>query len=160
MKLLRLEMWQCERVRREEADGYLATHFGRCPLYIEHLVTSGNTVKKVRVGCENCVLAKLYRASYVVGNPVLTPDGKIQFYVRKDKRVERIIRDHAKDLISVEEVDHREVTLTPRQREAIRLLATGQASNITRLAEKLGISKPAALRLVKRSLRKLARIHG
>jgi len=158
MKLLRLEMWQCERVRREEA-GYLATHFGRCPLYIEHLITSGNSVKRVRVGCENCVLAKLYRASYVVGSPVLTPDGRIRFYVRKDKKVKRIIEEHIDDLISVEEVDHREVVLTPRQREAIRLLASGEASNITRLAAKLGISKPAALRLVRRSLRKLARIH-
>ena len=160
MKLLRILMWQCELVRQQEAEDYLATHLGRCPVYIEHLLATGNSVKKVRIGCENCVLAKLYRASYVVGKPTLTSDGKILFYVRKDKKVEKILKEHLDSLVSVEVVDHREVILTPRQREAIKLLAEGEATNITRLAQKLRITKPAALRLVRRSLRKLARIYA
>ncbi len=159
MKLLRVVMWQCERMRRTEADDYLGMRLGACPLRIEHLVVSGRRVERVRVPCSECVLAKLYEVAHVLGPPALTPDGKIQFVVTQNRRVKKILREHEDEIVTVEEIDYRDVYLTPRQKQALTLLASGKATNITRLAKTLGITKPAALKLVRKSLRKLARRH-
>ena len=69
----------------------------------------------------------------------------------------KIFQEHKEDLVTVEQVDPRQVYLTPRQRQVLALLATGEASNISQVSRHLNISKPVALKLVRNALRKLAR---
>ena len=158
MRVIRVVMWQCELLRQAEPEAYLGTRFS-CDRFIEHLVVSKRSVKRVRLACETCVLAKLARASYLLGHPEVTSDGKIQFLVRDDSGARRILREHQEDLVDVEYLDHRSVYLTPRQREVLKTLAE-ETTSISSLARRLGVAKPAALRLVKRSLRKLAKLHS
>ena len=159
MKLLRITMKQCDTVRNIGAEEYLGTRLGSCPLRIEHIIVSGKRIEHVKKSCDSCILAKLYHSTYVVGNPTLTPEGGIVFIAINTREVRRILKHHKEELINVEEVDPRNIYLTPRQKEALKLLATGEASNISRLARRLGITKPAALKLVRKSLQKLAKRH-
>lgn len=156
MKLVKVVIRQCETLRALDADEYLGTRIGYCPSKIEHIVVSGRRIHIFRKNCDDCVLAKLMKTTHVIGLPVIRKDETIHFIVRETRRAMKILKEHEKDILKMEEVDYREVYLTLRQKEALRLLANGEASNISRLARKLGISKPAALKLVKNSIRKLA----
>ncbi|MEB3806749.1 MAG: hypothetical protein GSR73_04450 [Desulfurococcales archaeon] len=156
MKLLKVTMKQCSLLRQLKPDEYLGTRIGTCPAKIEHIVVSNRRVHVLKKSCDDCVLAKLMRATHVIGQPVIRGDETIVFIVRDNKYTRRLLREHNDDIVDVGEVDYREVYLTLRQKEALRMLANGEASNISRLARKLGISKPAALKLVKSSIKKLA----
>jgi len=112
----------------------------------------------VKVPCDSCVLAKLYRASFVVGHPVLSPQGRISFLVRDDWQARRVLRKYPDRLVAVEEIDYRDIVLTPRQMEALKLLASNGAG-VSKIARALGVTKPAAHKLARRSLKKLAKIH-
>jgi len=160
MKLLRITMKQCDTVKGIGAEEYLGTRLGSCPLRIEHIVVAGKKIERVKKSCDHCILAKLYHSTYVVGNPTLTQGGGIVFLAIDTREVRRMLNRHRDELINVEEVDPRSIYLTPRQKEALRLLATGEATNISRLARRLGITKPAALKLFRKSLQKLAKRHA
>ncbi len=158
MRVLKIVMKQCEILRSLDAVGYVGSRLGGCVKFIEHAVMTREGIKRVRAPCHSCVLAKLYRASFVLGYPVITSDGLIRFLVLKNRLVQRILREHERDLVSVEELDYREVILTPRQRETLHHMAL-DGTSITRIARALGVTKPAALKLARRSLRKLALLH-
>lgn len=156
MRLIRVVIRQCETLKSLQADEYLGTRIGYCPYKIEHIVVSRRKIHVFSKECESCVLAKLIRNTHVIGLPVIKEDQTIHFIVRESRNTLRVLREHAEDIVEIEPVDYREVYLTIRQKEALRLLANGDASNISRLARKLGISKPAALKLVKKSIQKIA----
>ncbi len=155
MRLARIVMHQCEAVRRLEADDYLGTSFSSCPARISHVVVSKRRVIHVSKPCDDCVLAKLYRATHVVGQPKIRQDGRIEFIVRLNRRAERVLREHRDEIVEVEEIDYRSLYLTPRQRQALEAVAEGGAYGVTSLARALGVSKSSASRLYKRILRKL-----
>ena len=158
MRLLRITMKQCGLMRGLRAEGYLGTRLGSCPLRIEHVLVVDRRVRNVSAPCDQCVLAKLYQSTHVIGTPLLSDD-YIVFYARDNRQVRRILREHMDRVVGVDEIDYREIYLTSRQRQALRLLASGEATNISRLARKLRISKSAALRLVRRAIKKLAYRH-
>ncbi|MCE4625391.1 MAG: hypothetical protein F7C35_05960 [Desulfurococcales archaeon] len=157
MRLLEVVMKQCKRLRELGPDEYLGTSIKRCPLRIEHVVVKGHRVERLTMPCSKCVLAKLYRSTYLIGTPTLTSEGEIRFIVVENRAVRKIFQEHKEDLVSVKQVDPRQVYLTPRQRQVLALLASGEASNISQVSRHLNISKPAALKLVRNALRKLAR---
>lgn len=156
MKLLRVVMTQCEKLKSLKPDEYLGVRIGSCPDRIEHIVVSNRRVHIVSKRCEDCVLAKLIRSTHVIGQPVLK-GGTITFIVRADKYSRNLIKKYSRDIIDISELDYRELYLTERQKQVLRLMVSGEASNISRIARKLGISKPAALKLVRNSIRKLAK---
>ena len=159
MKFIEIEMKQCELMKSRHAEEYLGNSMRQCPARIEHIVVAQGRIHRVPVQCSSCVLAKLYRATHVIGNPVLTPDGRIKFVVVDSRTTRRIISEHREELISVRPVDQRQLYLTPRQREALRLLANEEATNISQISRLLKISKPAAHKLVRNSIRKVLRKH-
>ncbi|MCE4620636.1 MAG: hypothetical protein F7C33_06410 [Desulfurococcales archaeon] len=154
MRLLKVRMRQCEKLRSIGADSYLGFRIASCPERIEHVVVSSRRVSIFSKRCDDCVLAKLVRATHVVGTPIIAGDS-IVFLVNDNRHARRLLAQHSDDIVEVEEVDYREAYLTKRQRQVLRLLASGEASNVSRVARKLGISKPAALKLVKNSIRKI-----
>lgn len=159
MKVLKVIMKQCDLVRSLEPRGYLGIRLGGCLKLIEHMLLTKSGIERVRVPCDSCVLAKLYRSSFVVGQPVVSPQGWISFLVKDDRQARRVLREHSDSLVSVEELDYRDVVLTPRQMEALKLLAHNGAG-ASKIARALGVTKPAAHKLAKRSLEKLAKIHA
>ncbi|MCE4609397.1 MAG: hypothetical protein GSR77_00890 [Desulfurococcales archaeon] len=159
MKLLEVIMWQCELIRKLEAEDYLGVSLRRCPEKIEHIIVSDNKVKNVNVRCENCILAKLMKSTHIIGSPTIVNGGKIRFVVKNNASVKKLLKEHSYQLVEIKEVDHRELYLTRRQKEVLSLLVSGRVSNATQLSRLLKISKPAALKLIKRSIRKLARRH-
>ncbi|MEB3788805.1 MAG: hypothetical protein GSR72_02795 [Desulfurococcales archaeon] len=159
MKLLEVIMWQCELIRKLEAEDYLGVSLRRCPEKIEHLIISDNKVKNINVRCENCVLAKLMKSTHLIGSPIIVDGGKIKFIVKNNISVKKLLKEHSYQLVEIKEVDYRELYLTKRQKEVLSLLISGKVSNATQLSRFLKISKPAALKLIKRSISKLARRH-
>ena len=155
MKLLRVVLRQCERTRRLEARDHLGVRLASCPRKIEHLVVAKGGVKQVSVPCSDCVLAKLYASTFVASPPTVREDGSIQFIVRAGKAVDRLLSQHRDMVLEVEELDYRRVLLTPRQRTALRLLASGEAKGISGLAEKLRVNKSTASRIYRRMLEKI-----
>jgi DNA-binding CsgD family transcriptional regulator len=159
MRVARVAMRQCSELRELGAEGYLGFNVSGCPGRVEHVVVRGRRVVRFQKRCDDCILSFLARKTHLLGMPVLRSDGTIVFTVPLDKTVRRLLRENRDNVVSVEEVDYREVFLTERQRTVIRLISTGEASNISRVAEKLGISKPAAYKIVRSALRKLAGRH-
>jgi len=159
MKLARITMKQCSQLRELEPDDYLGTKISGSPNRIEHIVISKRRIHTIRKKCSECILSKLAMATYVIGTPVIKPDRTIVFTIAINKKTMSIINQHKERLVNIEEIDYRKIYLTEKQKKAIKLLASGEASNITRLADKLNISKPAAHKLVKKTIHKLAGKH-
>ncbi len=128
-----------------------------CPGKVEHVLARGHRVVRFQKKCGQCILPILARGAHLLGMPVLRNDGTIVFTVPLDRWVRKTLREHRDEVVSVDEVDYREVFLTERQRTALKLISSGEASNISRVAERLGISKPAAYKTVRSALRKLPR---
>lgn len=158
MKVLKVVMKQCEPVMSLEPGSYLGVRLGGCLRFIEHMLLTKSGIKKVRVPCDSCVLGKLYRSSFVVGQPVVSPEGWISFLVKDDRQARRVLREHSRSIVSVEELDYRNVVLTPRQLEALKLLASSGAG-VSKIARALGVTKPAARKLARRGLEKLVKMH-
>ncbi len=160
MKALVVIATPCEYVKRLRPEGYLGYRLGGCPQgSIEHLLVTRKGLVKARKECENCVLARLARATHLLSPPVLTSTGHMKFLVTATPAAKRVLTEYRDRVVNIEEVDYRSVHLTPRQREAIQLLAE-QATNITGLARALGVSKPAAWKLVRKTIRKIAQLYS
>jgi len=159
LRVARVTMRQCRELLELGPDGYLGFNVSGCPGRVEHVLVRGRRVVRFQKRCDQCILSMLARGTHLLGMPVLRNDGTIVFTVPLDRWVRKTLREHSDEVVSVEEVDYREVFLTERQRTALKLISTGEASNISRVAERLGISKPAAYKIVRSALRKLAGRH-
>ena len=158
MKALLVEAVPCEMVRQLRPEAYIGYKIGDCSV-IEHiLLAEGKPVRRTR-SCETCVLGQLVRHGHLLAPPTLTRQGLMRFIVSDTRETRRTLKRFRDQVVRVEEESISAVTLSPRQREAVSLLA-GSASNISRLARELGISKTAAWKLVKKSLQKLAKLHA
>jgi predicted DNA-binding protein (UPF0251 family) len=112
--------------------------------------------KVIRLPCKDCVLRQLLGAAPLVSHPKFE-DGAFVFkflYTRAlAKRLKIKEAQWHSSHFTLRLVSLRRVLLTSKQKKAFRLFATG---GLRRVAESLGVSKPAACRLVKRALQKLA----
>ncbi|MEB3850982.1 MAG: hypothetical protein LRS49_00165 [Desulfurococcales archaeon] len=158
MKALLVTALPCDEVRKLKPESHLGFRTLGCD-EIEHLIVSGGRALRTRRKCDECLLGVLIRSSYVLSGPVITPEGLVRMAAIDKPSVRRALRIHRRQLVSLEEVDVRNLVLTPRQRVAFSLLAS-DAGNIAGVARALGISKVAAWKLVRKSLRKIARLHS
>jgi len=160
LRLAVITMKQCRLLRELRPRGYLA--FGSCGAareMIEHIVEDQRgRMEKLRVSCRDCVLAQLLQGSYVVGQPVLLAGGLIRFVAVYTNATRRIISRNKSRLVSVEVVDARSLLLTPRQRAVLGML--GGSETITSIASRLGVSRAAAGKLVRRALQKIAILYA
>ncbi len=158
MKALLISAVPCEQVRELGPEGYLGFRTLNCEA-IEHLIVSKGRVVRARRKCDDCVLGQLARHGFILSNPTITSEGFIRMASTDSAGVRRILRKYRHQIVAVEEIDLRGLILTPKQRMAVALLADG-ASNISGVARALGISKTAAWKLVKKSIKKIARLHA
>ncbi|HID41700.1 MAG TPA: hypothetical protein EYP33_06060 [Pyrodictium sp.] len=160
MKLAVITMKQCQLLRGLKPRSYLA--FGSCGAarrMIEHIIEDQHgRIEKLRVSCRDCILAQLLQGSYIVGQPVLLPEGLIRFVAVYTNATRRTISRNKSRLVSVEIIDARSLLLTPRQRAVLRML--GDSATITGIASRLGVSRAAAGKLVRRTLQKLALLYA
>ncbi|MCE4627865.1 MAG: hypothetical protein F7C34_01775 [Desulfurococcales archaeon] len=157
MKALVIEAEPCETVKKLAPSSYVGFRMLSCGK-IEHLLIADNQVRRVRKGCENCVLGVLVRSGHLIGQPSITKSGKLRFIVADTVDTRRVIRKYGSQVVSSEQVDIRGISLTRKQREIVEMLASNE--NISSIARTMGISKAAAWKLVKKTLRKVARLHA
>ena len=159
MRLLRIVLHQCSQLRNINAEGHLGSRLS-CPHNtVEHAVITGNGVTRVKKKCDTCIYTILQRLSFTLGQPILLRGGLVQFIVAKNRAVEKLLKENHHLLVEAEEVSYKDLFLTPRQKEALAYLAYNGTS-VSNLARYLGVTKPAALKLARKSLRKLARLHA
>jgi predicted DNA binding protein len=156
LKALRIIMKQCQLLSSYKPEDYLGSYIGNCPRKIEHIIVSGGKTHRVKVSCDKCVYAELLKTTHIIGHPIVDRKGYIQFLVVNTRRVRKILDKHIDQLIAVEELDARSLYLTERQREVFRLFASKDVSSVGTLSQRLGISKPAASKLFRKTLSKLA----
>ncbi len=155
---LEVVMKQCPRARSLGARGYLGFRLaGQCERIV-HLLETPEGPRILEAECSECILAELIRVTWLLAPPSLREDGSIRFLVADTPAARRLVERRRDRLVEARRRRLEGVALTPRQREALRML--GEGENIAGLARRLGVSRPAALRLARKTLAKLARIHG
>ena len=158
MQVLLVRMRQCPRVAGLRPSGYLGYRLKGCER-IEHLLATRDGVARVEAECRGCVLAELLQAGYVLSRPEVDEDGTIRFVVASTPQARRVLSRYRGQLLEARRIRLENALLTPRRREVLRLMAEETVS-VSRLARSLGVSKPAALKLVKRAIRKLVLLHS
>ena len=157
MKALVIEAEPCEAVKRLAPSSYIGFKIMSCGK-IEHMLIADNKLRRVRKECDNCVLGALVKSGHIIGQPSITRAGRLRFIVADSAETRRTLRRHRAQVVYSEEVNIRGVSLTRKQREIVEMLAAN--GNISGIARAMGISKAAAWKLVKKTLRKVARLHA
>lgn len=161
MRVARVTMKPCRKLEETYACRYLGFRLANGDK-IEHYLEENNGKRiKLRVPCNNCVLGRLLRTSFLVSIPVIVNENgsrRLRFLVVVNGVVRRLLMEYSSQLDEVEIDDARNYYLTPRQAEALKLLSNG-ANTVSGLSRKLGISKVAASKLIKRGLRKIVKIY-
>jgi len=152
-------MRQCPAARRVSPSGYVGFRCLAQRGEIEHLLAAGRGVRRLRLGCRDCVLAELMQAGHVASAPVVDEEGRIRFLVTYNAAVRRVLERRGSQVLEVRRVPLSAVLLTPRQREVLAALRD-EAPASTRLAKRLGVSRAAAASAARRLLRKLAMLHA
>ena len=122
-----------------------------------HYFKAGDRV--LRMPCKACVLREMLGVAPLVDQPRFE-NGVFVFKFLYTKALARRLSIGNKDscpLFVSQLASLRRALLSARQREALGLFAEG---GLRRVSETLGVSKPAAYRLVKRALQKLAHQQG
>lgn len=125
---------------------------------IEHfLMTKGcKEFRRLRIECENCMLGRLIRSSALLSSPMIVKQKAIRFLVLYNLSVRKILSDYRDQLIDLEVIDLRKVVLTEKQKQVLRMAGDGIGLSTSTLARRLGVSKPAARKLVRRTLCKVS----
>jgi len=149
MEFLKVVLRTCPRVPRD-AYAHLGFHMrnGR----VIHLVATPRGVEKVVARCDECVFYQLASSGYIFGGVKLS-EGRITVIVTGNGAVKKILRN-SPQVVKVEEVSYKNLILTEKQRNALLHLAMGKGAGD--LAKELGVSRVAALKLIKRALKKVA----
>jgi len=158
MRLLRIVLHQCNQLKNTDAIGHLGSRLSCKHDTVEHAVITKSGVVHVKKKCDSCIYAKLQASSFILGQPILLQGGLIQFLVAKNRAIEKLLKENSHIVVEAEEINYKDIVLTPRQKEALAYIASNGTS-ISHLAKYLGITKPAALKLARKSLKKLARLH-
>ncbi len=161
MRVARIVMWGCQAfqsLRPQAYVGYRLLSDGR----IEHLLIRkgyGLETVKLRMECDECILGKLLKSSTLVSMPIVLDDGRrLRFLVAYNHETKRLIARHRDQLDTIEILDLRRVVLTKKQRQVLRLAANGTGTSPTKIADKLGVSRQAAQKLLQNLVRKISTI--
>ena len=110
-------------------------------------------IVRFRKSCSDCVLGTLIKRSAVIAPPVLVDNGRrVRFIAIFNKAVRTLLK--SEKLAGVEIIDVRSVTLTSKQRLALKIVA--DVSTTSRVATELKVSRQAARKLLSRLMKKLA----
>ena len=160
MRVLIVTAEPCEAVKALGAEGYVGFRLDpRGCEWVSHALLRRGRVVNVARRCEECVFGVLARSGHVLAAPTLTGGGRMRFVVEDTWRVRRALRAFSDQVVSVEEADARGLVLTARQRRVLALISDG-AGSIAEVARRLGVSKTAASKLVRKTLRKLSIAHA
>lgn len=109
-------------------------------------------MEKVIARCDECAFYQLASSGYIFGGVKLS-EGHITVIVTGNGAVKKILRS-LPQVVKVEGVSYKNLVLTEKQRNALLHLAMGKGAGD--LAKELGISRVAALKLIRRALKKVA----
>ncbi|QOJ79029.1 LuxR family transcriptional regulator [Infirmifilum lucidum] len=147
MKYLKVISRTCPRV---PPDAYAHLGFRLQGGRVVHLVATSRGVEQVSLYCDECLFFRLSTCGYVYN--VKVSRGLVTFVVAKNSAVRKLLRNT--QVLRVEEVSHKDLLLTEKQRDALLQVAMGR--KLGDLARELSVSKVAVHKLVKRALRKVA----
>jgi len=157
MKVLLASLEPCREIKELEPKIYIGYRVLDCDR-IEHIVLSGGSINKIKKRNEECVFAQLIRHGYALVPPIITQEGFVRLILIDSANVRKILKRHEQRIIGISRHDLRSLVLTLRQRRALSLFAL-QSNNISGVAKVLSISKPAAWKLIKKSIRKIANLY-
>ena len=158
MKIARVTLKPCQRLTRLNPKAYIGYQLNGHT--VEHLVIADNQGHKstvsLKVHCGECLFCHFLKTTKIVGTPTLEDHGRIRFTILYTGTARRLINRHRDRLESLEVYDYRSTILTEKQRKAIQIAAE-EGLSPTRVAEKLGVSRQAAGKLLRKAMAKIAR---